>query len=162
DSTEDLFTAGVADNKPAVLLVLFRSPGANIIETVERVNEVMPQLAASLPAAVDLRLMLDRSPPIRASLRDVERALLTSVALVILPSLLVSITTRPAMCAALLRHQPPPGDRRRGWSVRIVDAVLRRYGRTLTWALRHPRTMLLVTALTVAVNVGLFIVVPKG
>src|SRR5512143_23758 len=97
DGTEDLFTAGVANNKPAVLLVLFRSPGANIIETVERVNEVMPQLAAALPAAVDLRLMLDRSPPIRASLRDVERALLTAVALVIVVVFLFLGNVRAAL-----------------------------------------------------------------
>jgi multidrug efflux pump len=287
DATEDLFAGGLANDKPAVLMVLFRSPGANIIETVERVNEVMPQLVASLPAAVDVRLMLDRSPPIRASLRDVELALLAAVVLVIvvvflflgdvraalipsvavpvsligtasvmyllgysldnlslmaltiatgfvvddaivvlenvsrhiedgmaprqaalqgareitftvlsmsaslvavfipillmggmvgrlfrefavtlsaaiLISLLVSIITTPAMCAALLRHHPPPGDRRGPRSAKVVDAVLRRYDRTLSWALRHPRTILLVTALTVAVNVGLFMIVPKG
>ena len=287
DGTEDLFTAGLADDKPAVLLVLFRSPGANIIETVDRVNEVMPQLQASLPAAVDMRLMLDRAPPIRASLRDVERALLIAVALVIivvflflgnvraalipsvavpvsllgtagvmylfdysldnlslmaltiatgfvvddaivvlenisryiehgLPpreaalrgareigftvlsmsaslvavfiplllmggmvgrlfrefavtlsvaiviSLVVSITTTPAMCAALLRRHSESEKRKPGLSQRVVDAVIRRYDRTLKWALRHPRTMLFVTVLTIAVNVGLFMIVPKG
>ncbi|MBX3024188.1 multidrug efflux RND transporter permease subunit [bacterium] len=287
DGTEDLFTAGVANNKPAVLLVLFRSPGANIIETVERVNEVMPQLQASLPAAVDMHLLLDRSPPIRASLRDVERALLTAVVLVIVVvfcflgnaraalipsvavpvsllgtagvmylldysldnlslmaltiatgfvvddaivvlenisrhiedgmaprqaamqgareitftvlsmsasliavfipillmggmvgrlfrelavtlsvaiviSLLVSLTTTPAMCAALLRRHGPSQARAPGLSTRAVNAVLRVYDRSLRWALRHPRTILALTVLTVAVTAGLFAIVPKG
>ena len=270
DGTEDLFTAGLADGKPAVLLVLFRSPGANIIETVDRVNEVLPQLQASLPAAVDMRLMLDRAPPIRASLRDVERALLIAVALVIIVvflflgnvraalipsvavpvsligtagvmylfdysldnlslmaltiatgfvvddaivvlenisrhiedgmppriaalqgareitftvlsmsasliavfipillmggmvgrlfrefavtlsvaiviSLVVSLTTTPAMCAAMLRRHSEREKRAPGLSQRVVDAVIGRYDRTLKWALRHPRTMLVVT-----------------
>jgi multidrug efflux pump len=287
DGTEDLFTAGLADNKPAVLLVLFRSPGANIIETVDRVNEVLPQLQASLPAAVDMRLMLDRAPPIRASLHDVERALLIAVTLVIVVvflflgnvraalipsvavpvsligtagvmylfdysldnlslmaltiatgfvvddaivvlenisrhiedgmppriaalqgareitftvlsmsasliavfipillmggmvgrlfrefavtlsvaiviSLVVSLTTTPAMCAALLRRHTEREQRAPGLSQRVVDGVIRRYDRTLKWALRHPRTMLFVTLLTIAINVGLFMIVPKG
>src|SRR6185295_838768 len=84
DSVEDLRAAGSANGKPAVLVVLFRSPNANLIETVDRVRDVMPQLAASLPAAIDLAIVLDRTPPIRASLHDVEVTLVIATLLVIL------------------------------------------------------------------------------
>ena len=84
DSNQDLRNAGSSNGKPAVLLLLFRQPGANIIDTVDRVNALLPQLRASIPGAIDLKVMLDRTPTIRASLRDTERTLLISVALVIL------------------------------------------------------------------------------
>jgi multidrug efflux pump len=84
DSVEDLRAAGSVSGKPAVMLVIFRSPGANIIATVDRVREMMPQLAATLPQGVDLSVVLDRSPPIRGSLRDVEHTLVISGILVIL------------------------------------------------------------------------------
>ena len=84
DSSEDLRNAGLADGKPSVLLVLYRQPGANIIETVDRVNAVLPQLKASIPASIELKVALDRTPTIRASLHEVERTLITSVILVVL------------------------------------------------------------------------------
>jgi multidrug efflux pump len=84
DSVKDVRNAGLADGKPAVLLILTRQPNANIIETVDRVKAVLPQLRAEIPAAIDMRVMLDRTLTIRSSLREVERTLLTSVALVIL------------------------------------------------------------------------------
>jgi multidrug efflux pump len=84
DSVEDVRNAGSADGKPAVLLILFRQPGANIIETIDHIKEALPELRASLPQNIDMRVMLDRSPIIRASLRDVERTLAISVVLVIL------------------------------------------------------------------------------
>jgi multidrug efflux pump len=84
DSVQDVRNAGSADGKPAVLLILFKQPGANIIETVAHVNEIMPQLRYSIPQAIDLKVMMDRTPTIRASLKDVERTLLISIALVIL------------------------------------------------------------------------------
>jgi multidrug efflux pump len=67
-----------------VLVILFRQPNANIIETVDRVYELLPQLEASIPGAIALSVVLDRTPMIRASLHDVERTLLISVVLVIL------------------------------------------------------------------------------
>ncbi|MGA3115216.1 MAG: multidrug efflux RND transporter permease subunit [Syntrophobacteraceae bacterium] len=84
DSVQDLRAAGSVNGKPAVMLVIFRSPGANIIATVDRIREMMPQLAAMVPNSVELSVVLDRSPPIRGSLRDVERTLVISGILVIL------------------------------------------------------------------------------
>jgi len=84
DSVEDLRTAGFANEKPAVLVVIFRSPGANIIETVDRVRAALPQLEAALPASIHTAVVLDRTPSIRGSLRDVELTLVISVLLVTL------------------------------------------------------------------------------
>ena len=84
DSVEDLRAAGLANGKPAVLVILFRQPGANIIETVDRVRALLPQLGASLPGAVTLAVAMDRSPTIRGSLREVEKSLVISALLVIL------------------------------------------------------------------------------
>jgi len=84
DSVEDLRNGGLANGKPAVLLVLWRQPGANIIDTVEGVKALLPQLKASIPAAIDMEVALDRTPTIRASLREVERTLILSVILVVM------------------------------------------------------------------------------
>ena len=84
DSVEDVRAAGLANGKPAVLVVIFRSPGANVIATVDRVRAALPQLTASLPAAMTVSVVLDRTPTIRASLRDVEITLVVSVILVTL------------------------------------------------------------------------------
>jgi multidrug efflux pump len=84
DSVEDLRHAGLADGRPAVLLIITGQPGSNIIETVGRIREVLPALRASIPRAIDLEVVMDRTPTIRASMEDVEKALAISVALVIL------------------------------------------------------------------------------
>jgi multidrug efflux pump len=84
DSVEDLRATGLKNGEPSVLLMLTKQPGANIIETVERVKALLPQLRASIPAAVDLSIVVDRSVTIRASVDEVERSLVMSVALVIL------------------------------------------------------------------------------
>jgi multidrug efflux pump len=84
DSVENLRTTGFVNGKPGVLLILFRQPGANIIDTVDRVRASIPSLKASIPAAMDFTVMLDRTTTIRASVSDVERTLAISVALVIL------------------------------------------------------------------------------
>jgi len=84
DSVEDLRNAGIANGKRAVLIILYRQPAANIIETVDRVRELIPQLQASVPAAINLSVVLDRTTTIRASLRDVEITLMISIGLVIL------------------------------------------------------------------------------
>jgi multidrug efflux pump len=73
-----------AQGKPAVLIIIFRQPGANIIETVDRVYALMPQLAASISPAIHLDVVMDRTTTIRASVRDIEITLMISVLLVIL------------------------------------------------------------------------------
>ena len=288
DSVEDLRNTGLSNKSPAIVLVVFRQPGANIIDTVDRVRALLPQLRASVPAAIDLDVALDRSSTIRASLHDVERTLVISVVLVTLVvfvflrsvratlipavavpvslvgtfgvmyllgfslnnlslmaltiatgfviddaivvleniaryreaghapleaalrgareigftvlsisvslvavfipillmggvvgrlfrefavtlsaaiaiSLLVSLTTTPMMCATLLRSQAArrPGRLSR-LSERGFEWLLRRYDASLTLALRHPRGVLAVALLTIAVNAYLFVVVPKG
>ena len=84
DSTQDLRTAGLTNGKPSVALVIQRQPNANIIETVDRVKALLPQLRASIPAAINLDVVLDRTPTIRASLRETEATLIIAVVLVIL------------------------------------------------------------------------------
>jgi hydrophobe/amphiphile efflux-1 (HAE1) family protein len=84
DSVEDLRNAALVDGKPAVTIILFRQPGANIIETVDRVRSLLPQLRASIPGAVQLSIPVDRTVTIRASLRDVERTLAVAIGLVVL------------------------------------------------------------------------------
>jgi multidrug efflux pump len=287
DSVEDVRAGGISNGKPAVLLVIFRSPGANVIATVDRVRAAMPQLEASLPADVKATVVLDRTPTIRASLHDVEMSLVMSVILVtlvvfaflrspraaliptvavpvsligtfgvmylfgysldnlsltaltistgfvvddaivvlenitrhieagmrprdaalqgareigftvlsisvslvavflpillmggiigrlfrefaavlttaIVISLVVSLTTTPMMCGALLRHEPEVPDRRRGLRERTLDGMTSGYRHGLGWVLRHPLLMLIVTLGTVALSVKLFVLVPKG
>jgi multidrug efflux pump len=288
DSVDDVRNAGLANKKPAVVVVIFRQPGANIIDTVDRVRGMLPQLRADVPATIDLDVALDRSTTIRAALHDVEWTLVTSVVLVTLVvfvflrslratlipsvavpvslvgtfavmyvlgyslnnlslmaltiatgfviddaivvlenvaryreagqsplaaalrgareigftvlsmslsliavfipillmggvvgrlfrefavtlsvaigiSLLVSLTTTPMMCATLLR---PERGRRHGRLYRLsergFDGMLRGYASSLAFVLRHPRTVLAITLLTVVVNAYLFVVVPKG
>jgi multidrug efflux pump len=84
DSVEDLRAAGMTNGKRSVLVVIFREPGANIIATVDRVREALPQLRASIPAAIDLTVVLDQTTTIRASVHDVEQTLLISIGLVII------------------------------------------------------------------------------
>ncbi|MHB8741936.1 MAG: multidrug efflux RND transporter permease subunit [Sulfuricaulis sp.] len=288
DSVEDLRNAGLANGKPAVLVILYKQPGANIIETVDRAKALLPALRASIPGAIDLTVALDRSPNIRASLRDVERTLMISTALVILVvflflrkwratlipsvavpvsligtfgvmyfaefsldtlslmaltiatgfvvddaivvledvsrylekgvppmqaallgarevgftvlamslsliavfipilfmggiigrlfrefavtlsvailvSLVVSLTTTPMMCARLLK--PETQDKHGRFyraSEQAFAALLAKYEKSLAWALRHRRFMMLLLLGTVCLNIYLFVIVPKG
>ena len=84
DGVENLRNAGLANGKPAVLIILYRQPGANIISTVDRVKQLMPQLQASISPAIEVGLAVDRSTTIRTSLHDVERTLVLAVLLVII------------------------------------------------------------------------------
>ncbi len=287
-SVEDLRRMGVANGTPAVLIIISRQPGANIIETVDRVRAILPQLEASIPGSMTLSIVGDRTPVIRASLHDVERTLAISVLLVILVvflflrdvratlipcvavpvslistfgvmyllgysldnlslmaltiatgfvvddaivvlenisryreqgmapmqaalrgareitftvlsmtlslvavflpilfmggmmgrlfrefavtlsvailvSLVVSLTTTPMMCARVLRSDQ---GRSHGWSYRLSERVFEGvrggYAQSLTWVLHHPRSMLALTLLTMAVSIYLYAVVPKG
>ena len=288
NSVEDLRATGMANGKPAVLVIIYRQPGANIIETVDRVRALLPQLEASIPGSMTLSVVMDRTPVIRASLHDVERTLLISVTLVILVvfiflrsgratlipivavpvslvstfgvmylcgysldnlslmaltiatgfvvddaivvlenisryreqgipplqaalrgakeitftvlsmslslvavflpillmggmvgrlfrefavtlsvaiivSLLVSLITTPMMCARLLK---PEQDTPHGWWYRVSERFFNRmrggYATSLTWVLRHPRSMLAVTLATMGFSIYLYVVIPKG
>ncbi|WP_445367975.1 multidrug efflux RND transporter permease subunit [Methylomonas sp. BW4-1] len=88
DSVEDLRSTGLKNGQPAVLLIINKQPGANIIDTVEHVKAMLPQLRALTPAAMELSIVSDRSQTIRASADEVERSLLIAVVLVILVVLL--------------------------------------------------------------------------
>jgi multidrug efflux pump len=288
DSVENLRNAGLANGKPAVLIILYRQPGANIISTVDNVRALLPQLRASISPAIDVGLGVDRSTTIRTSLRDVERTLILAVLLVIivvfaflrnaratfipvvavsvslvatfgvmyligysldnlslmaltvatgfvvddaivvlenvtryiedglspleaalkganevgftvlsmsisliavfipillmsgiigrlfrefamvisisiLISLAVSLATTPMMCAVLLKSHP--GERHgRIYQIseRFFDAMLGFYRRTLTGALEHPLSILLIFFVAIGLNVYLYIVIPKG
>ncbi len=84
DSVEDLRNAGLYNGKPSVLVIVFRQPGANILQTVDGVKALLPQLRSSLPADVQIGIASDRTTTIRASLFDTERTLVISAVLVIL------------------------------------------------------------------------------
>src|SRR6266496_1248739 len=84
DSVEDIHVIGLSSGKPAVLIIIFRQPGANIIQTVDRVREALPLLKSSISPAIDLNVVLDRTVTVRASVADIEFTLLISVILVIL------------------------------------------------------------------------------
>ncbi|MBN3179812.1 multidrug efflux RND transporter permease subunit MdtC [Pectobacterium parmentieri] len=84
DSVQNARNAGMANAKPAILVMIRRAPDANIITTVDNIRAAMPELRASLPAEIQLDVAQDRSPTIRASLAEVEQSLIIAVALVIL------------------------------------------------------------------------------
>jgi multidrug efflux pump len=288
DSVENLRNAGLANGKPAVLVILYRQPGANIVEAVDSVKAALPQVEASMPGGIDIGLAADRSTTIRTSLADTERTLEIAVVLVIfvvfvflrnwratiipsvavpvsiigtfaamyllgfsldnlslmaltiatgfvvddaivvlenisrhiesgksrfeaalvgarevgftvtsmslslvavflpillmggivgrlfrefaltlsmavLISLVLSLTTTPMLCS---RFMEVTGDRPHGrlfrMSENVFDAMLNFYRRTLGWALRHSALVAFVLLLTVALNVYLFITIPKG
>ncbi|HZY60291.1 MAG TPA: efflux RND transporter permease subunit, partial [Candidatus Binataceae bacterium] len=289
DSVEDLRNAGMVNAKQAVLIIIFRQPGANIIATVDRVLAALPQLQASIPPAIKMTLMLDRTTTIRASVHDVEITLLISIALVIMVvylflrdvwvtlipgiavpisligtfgvmyllgfsldnlslmaltistgfvvddaivvlenitrylehglspleaaiqgageigftvisisvsliavfipillmggivgrlfrefaltlsaavavSMVVSLTTTPMMCAKILRAKPEgrPRNLFHRASERAFILMHRRYDVTLAWVLKHSRLTLAVALATLALNIYLFIIIPKG
>ena len=288
DSVQDVRNMGLHNGKPAVMLIVFRQPGANIIETVDAVRALLPQLRSTVPAAMTMQVVSDRTPTIRASLVEVERTLVISTALVVLVvflflrhgraalvpivavpvsligtfgvmylagyslnnlslmaltiatgfvvddavvvlenisrhieagmkpmaaalqgarevgftvlsmslsliavfipillmggivgrlfrefavtlsaailiSLVVSLTTTPMMCARLLRSnaEEKPGRFQRA-SEGFFNALLNGYRHSLDWALAHRPLMLLVLLATIAFNVYLYTIVPKG
>jgi multidrug efflux pump len=288
DSTSNLYTSGLANGKPAVLIVIFKIAGANVIDTVERVKAALPSLEASISPLIHTSIVLDRTVTIRAAIHDVEITLLISIALVIVVvfvflrdvwatiipsvavplslvgtfgvmyllgytldnlslmaltistgfvvddaivvlenisryleqgmtpfdaamkgskeigftvlsmstsliavfipillmggivgrlfrefavtlavaiavSLVVSLTTTPMMCATFLR-QHHPSERSRAYLMgeRFFNGMLAGYERGLRWVLRHQNLVLLIAVGTLALNVYLYIIVPKG
>ena len=84
DSVEDVRNLGLANGEHSVILAIFRQPGANMIETVDRVKDIMPELRSSISPSLHLGILNDRTITIRASVHDVERTLLIAVSLVVL------------------------------------------------------------------------------
>ncbi|KFK96815.1 MULTISPECIES: multidrug efflux RND transporter permease subunit MdtC [unclassified Serratia (in: enterobacteria)] len=286
DSVQDVRNAGMTNAKPAIILTVTRSPGANIIETVDRIRAELPALRENIPTSIQLNIAQDRSPTIRASLAEVEQALLIAISLVILVvfiflrsgratlipavavpvsligtfaamylcgfslnnlslmaltiatgfvvddaivvlenisrhieagmkplnaalqgvrevgftvlsmsvslvavfipllfmgglpgrlfhefavtlsvsiglSLLISLTLTPMMCAYLLRYQPARTQRRTRGFGRVLLALQRNYGRSLNWVLGHSRWVLALFMATIALNVWLYVSIPK-
>ena len=84
DGVQNIRNAGYMDGKPSVTMIIFRQPGANIIDTVDRIKDAIPALKASIPQGIDITNVFDRTTTIRASVNDVERSLILSVILVVL------------------------------------------------------------------------------
>jgi multidrug efflux pump len=289
DSVQDVRTYGAAKGRPAVLLILYRQPGANIIQTVDSVNALLPHLRATIPAAIDLEVVMDRTPTIRGSLREVQRTLSIAVGLVImvvflflrrvraaliptiavpvsligtcgvmylagysidnlslmaltvatgfvvddaivvtenisrhleagmapfaaalagvreigftvvsislslvavfipimfmggivgrlfhefavtlsaaiLVSMVVSLTTTPMLCAHLLTASPKKGapGRWSRWNARLLRRLKSGYRASLAWTLRHSALVLILLAMTIALNVHLYMTIAKG
>jgi len=84
DSVENVRNAGLTNGTPAIMVMVFRQPDANIIETVDRVRAVLPELGSTLPPTIEMNVLIDATRTIRASVRDVQLALMISISLVIL------------------------------------------------------------------------------
>jgi len=101
DSVEDAHILGLANGKRAVLIIIFRQPGANIIETVDNVLALMPRLQASISPAIQLGVLMDRTTTVRASVHDIEITLLISVVLVILVVFIFLRTIRATLIPSI-------------------------------------------------------------
>jgi multidrug efflux pump len=105
DDVENVNQAAWMDTSPAVIVNIQRQPGANVIEVADRIKALLPQLQASLPASVHVKLLTDRTTSIRASVRDVQYELLLAVALVVLVIFLflrnLPATTIPSVAVPL-------------------------------------------------------------
>ena len=132
DSVQDLRNAGISNGKPAVIVQLFRQPGANIIETADRVRAVMPQLGAALPGEIDMKVAMERT------------------------------TTPMMCARLLRKREPGQAGRLSVWCEAVFNGVLRLYERTLGWSLRHPLLVMLVLGATIGLNVYMYNIVPKG
>ncbi len=84
DSVEDIRTGGLSNGKPAVIIIVFRQPGANTLETIDRIRALLPQLQASIPPTIELAVAIDTARTVRASVKDVEITMMISIVLVIL------------------------------------------------------------------------------
>jgi multidrug efflux pump len=101
DSVADLHNVGLANGKPGVLVVVFRQPGANIIQTVDHVRALMPYLQSSISPAIQLDVVMDRTITVRASVKDIEFTLLISIVLVILVVFLFLRTVRATIIPSI-------------------------------------------------------------
>ncbi len=101
EGPEDRFLAAWADNERAILINVQRQPDANVIEVADRVRQLLPQLTATLPASVDVRVLTDRTQSIRASVRDVQKELVLAVGLVVMVTLLFLRSVRSTLIPAV-------------------------------------------------------------
>ncbi len=101
DSVQNVRVTGFSNEKRSVLVLVFRQPGANLIDTVERIHEAMPSLKAEMPAAIDVNDTIDRTAIIRESVRDVEGSLGVSIALVVLVVFVFLRNVRATLIATL-------------------------------------------------------------
>jgi multidrug efflux pump len=97
NSVEDIHTGGFLNNKPAILIIVFKAPNANVIQTVDNVLSIMPALQASIPPNIKLQTVLDRTTVIRQSVKDVTRTLIISILLVIMVVFLFLRETRSTL-----------------------------------------------------------------
>ncbi len=101
DSTENIRNEGQANGKRSVLVIIYLQPNANVIETVDKIRGLLPELQASLPNDVDLQMVSDRTVTIRASLKEVEHALIVSIILVVLVTFAFLRSARAGFIAAV-------------------------------------------------------------
>src|SRR5204863_2544807 len=84
DGAENMYLAAWANKTPGVILNIQRQPGANVIQVVDQIKTLLPQLQSSLPGAVELAILTDRTTTIRASVEDVQFELILAIALVVM------------------------------------------------------------------------------
>ncbi|WP_020698588.1 efflux RND transporter permease subunit [Reyranella massiliensis] len=101
DSTEDIRNEGQANGKRSVLVIIYKQPNANIIETVDAIKELLPELQAAMPNDVDVEVVADRTTTIRAALKEVGSALVISVILVVLVTFAFLRSARAGFVAAV-------------------------------------------------------------
>ena len=101
DAVSDVRNLGLINGKPGIILPIFRQPGANIIDTVDRVKAILPYLQSSISPAMKLSVVMDRTTSVRASVKDIERTLLISIVLVILVVFLFLRTVRATIIPSI-------------------------------------------------------------
>ncbi len=101
DAVADLRNLGLVNGQPGIVIPIFRQPGANIIETVDRVKALLPYLQSSIPPSIHLSVLMDRTTTIRASVKDIEGTLLISIVLVILVVFLFLRTVRATIIPSI-------------------------------------------------------------
>src|SRR5580658_1836983 len=89
DSAENRYVGGLQNGKPGVILLIFKQPGANVIDTVERIKTTLPRLEASIPPSIKTVVIVDRTQTIRASLHEVQFTLMLSICLVVMVIFLI-------------------------------------------------------------------------
>ena len=101
DAVSDVRNLGLINGKRGIILPIFRQPGANIIDTVDRVKAILPYLQSSISPAMKLSVVMDRTTSVRASVKDIERTLLISIVLVILVVFLFLRTVRATIIPSI-------------------------------------------------------------